>query len=294
MSKSVLWLSTALAAVLCSASALTAQTSQPLPPAAPSTAATPAKPVDAVAVPEVVVQQPNDPPASAKASPEKPKVAKDDAAPKAKAQIATTPPSTPVPPAAATADALPALPPLAADNAVKLDVPALVSAPNFAAPISGQTVNSTDRETTKDRPVFRVGDILSEVPGISVKQGNGPRDIGVSIRGSNARNGFGVRNIVVFEDGFQVTQPDGLSRTDLTDPHAYAGADVFRGPSSSLFGNYATGGAINFRTRPGGEINGVEYGVDVGSFGYVNGRQCRVLDLRQRRARRWLHRQWRL
>jgi iron complex outermembrane recepter protein len=45
---------------------------------------------------------------------------------------------------------------------------------------------------------------------------------------------------------------------------------VFRGPSSSLFGNYATGGAINFRTRPGGDINGIEYGIDAGSFGYLN------------------------
>ncbi len=48
------------------------------------------------------------------------------------------------------------------------------------------------------------------------------------------------------------------------------GIDVWRGPSSALFGNYATGGAINFRTRPGGDIDGVEYGVDVGSFNYLN------------------------
>ena len=42
------------------------------------------------------------------------------------------------------------------------------------------------------------------------------------------------------------------------------------GPPRRLFGDYATGGAINFRTRPGGEVNGFEYGVDVGSFGYLN------------------------
>ena len=97
--------------------------------------------------------------------------------------------------------------------------------------------------------MFSVSDLVKDSPGVSVKQGNGPRDIGLSIRGSNARNGFGVRDIQVFEDGFPVTQPDGLSRTDLTDPHAYAGVDVFRGPSSVLFGNYATGGAINFFAR---------------------------------------------
>ena len=78
-----------------------------------------------------------------------------------------------------------------------------------------------------------------------MKQGNGPRDMGVSIRGSNARNGFGIRNIVIFDDGFPVTQPDGLSRSDLIDPHAYGAIDVIRGPSSALYGNYATGGAVN-------------------------------------------------
>ncbi|MBS0270825.1 MAG: TonB-dependent receptor, partial [Proteobacteria bacterium] len=122
----------------------------------------------------------------------------------------------------------------------------------------------------EDAPVFSAADILREVPGVSLKQGNGPRDMGISIRGSNARNGFGIRNIVILDDGFPVTQPDGLSRSDLIDPHAYAGVDVWRGPSSALFGNYATGGAINFRTFPGGTIDGVEYGIDVGSFNYLN------------------------
>ncbi|MET1046099.1 MAG: TonB-dependent receptor [Hyphomicrobium sp.] len=122
----------------------------------------------------------------------------------------------------------------------------------------------------ENAPVFSVTDILREVPGVSLKQGNGPRDIGISIRGSNARNGFGIRNIVILDDGFPVTQPDGLSRSDLIDPHAYAGVDVWRGPSSALFGNYATGGAINYRTYPGGAIDGVDYGVDVGSFNYLN------------------------
>ena len=117
---------------------------------------------------------------------------------------------------------------------------------------------------------FSVFDVLRDSPGIDVKQGNGPRDIGISIRGSNAQNGFGIRNIQVFEDGFPVTQPDGLSRTDLTDPHAYGAIDVIRGPSSALYGNFATGGMINFRLRTGAQIDGVEVGTDAGSFGYLN------------------------
>jgi len=135
---------------------------------------------------------------------------------------------------------------------------------------AGQTATTIDRSRFEDRPAFSVSDILRESPGVSLKQGNGPRDLGISIRGSNARNGFGIRNIVVFDDGFPVTQPDGLSRSDLIDPHAYGAVDVIRGPSSALYGNYATGGAINFRTRPGGSIDGAEIGSEGGSFGYLN------------------------
>lgn len=139
-----------------------------------------------------------------------------------------------------------------------------------ASGAGAQAAAAVDMTRFEDAPVFSVADILHEVPGVSLKQGNGPRDMGISIRGSNARSGFGIRNIVVLDDGFPVTQPDGLSRSDLIDPHAYAGVDVWRGPSSALFGNYATGGAINFRTFPGGAIDGVEYGIDVGSFNYLN------------------------
>ena len=135
---------------------------------------------------------------------------------------------------------------------------------------AGQTATTIDRSQFDNRPAFSVSDVLRDSPGISIKQGNGPRDFGISIRGSNARNGFGIRNLVIFDDGFPVTQPDGLSRSDLIDPHAYGAIDVVRGPSSALYGNYATGGALNFRTRPGGSIDGVEYGVDGGSYGYLN------------------------
>ena len=161
----------------------------------------------------------------------------------------------------------------------------------------GQTITTVSGERIKNEPAFTVQDLLQESPGVSFKQGNGPRDIGISIRGSNARNGFGIRNIVVLEDGFPVTQPDGLSRTDLTDPHAYGGVDVYRGPSSAMFGNYATGGAINFRLCRGGEINGVRYGIEGGSFGYLNnyaivGGKSDMFEgaaVRQRRARRRLY-----
>jgi iron complex outermembrane receptor protein len=212
------------------------------PAPAPTPAGTEVKPAAGqVAVPEVVVTE-------AKPRPKK----------KATVRVATRPgprivaAPQPVAPAPAARSALAS------------------AAPDARLQPAGQTFTAVSSNVIKDSPAVTVRDLLQWSPGVSLKQGNGPRDLGISIRGSNARNGFAVRNIVVLDDGFPVTQPDGLSRTDLIDPHAYGVVDVYRGPSSAMFGNYATGGAINFRLRPGGAINGVDYGFEAGNFGYLN------------------------
>jgi iron complex outermembrane receptor protein len=136
--------------------------------------------------------------------------------------------------------------------------------------VTGQTVTTVSDAAFRNTPATNIADIVKLSPGVAVIQGNGPRDVGVSIRGSNARNSFGARNIQVFEDDFPVTQPDGLARFDLTDPHAYGAVDVVRGPSSARYGNYAIGGAVNFRTRRGRDIDGAEFGLDGGGDGYAN------------------------
>ncbi|NGY05552.1 TonB-dependent receptor family protein [Solimonas terrae] len=135
---------------------------------------------------------------------------------------------------------------------------------------AAQTATRVDRAQFAYQPGTSIAEALSLSPGVSFVQGNGPRDVAVSVRGSSNRQTYGVRNIKVFEDGFDVTQPDGLSRTDLTDPHAYGSIDVLRGPSSAWFGNYASGGAIDFRLRDGADIRGIESGLDAGSYGYLN------------------------
>jgi iron complex outermembrane recepter protein len=54
----------------------------------------------------------------------------------------------------------------------------------------GQTLTAINRDQFDDRQTFTIGSVLQDSPGIDIKQGNGPRDVGISIRGSNARNGF--------------------------------------------------------------------------------------------------------
>lgn len=231
-----------------------------------------AAPSNSIALPDVTVQQGSQkpPPQTAEQKPTA-KVKKKVVAKK------STPPTGAPKPTATPSEVAGASSPLPGANLTLAPAAGNPGAPSSsvasvpgASGAGAQTATGVDMTRFQNTPVFSVNDILHDVPGVSLKQGNGPRDLGISIRGSNARNGFGIRNIVILDDGFPVTQPDGLSRSDLIDPHAYAGIDVWRGPSSALFGNYATGGAMNFRTWPGGVIDGVEYGIDVGSFNYLN------------------------
>jgi iron complex outermembrane receptor protein len=148
----------------------------------------------------------------------------------------------------------------------QVTVSAAAPEPEPAERPTGQAVATVTRELFDNQPNVTIADVLNLVPGVSVIQGNGPRDVSVSVRGSNDRQAFGVRNIQLFEDGFPVTQPDGTGRMDLTDPHAYGAIDVVQGPSSALYGNYATGGAINFHTRSGSDLNGIVAGADFGQF----------------------------
>ena len=135
---------------------------------------------------------------------------------------------------------------------------------------AGQTVYAATSATVSDTPALTVADLLIQVPGVTAINGNGPRDVSLSIRGSNDHMAFGIRNIQLLEDGFPLTQPDGRARADLIDPHAYAGADVFEGPDSSVFGDYAIEGALDLHTRTGAAIDGIEAGGDFGSFSTVN------------------------
>lgn len=134
----------------------------------------------------------------------------------------------------------------------------------------GRAASTVEQEDIEHARAFTVKELIEATPGVFLKEGNGPRDVGISIRGSGAKTTFAIRNIKVFDDWFPTTQPDGLSRMDLNDPHAYEGVDVLRGPSSAFYDNYALGGVVNFRTRKGRDIRGFEIGNEGGSYGYSN------------------------
>ena len=132
----------------------------------------------------------------------------------------------------------------------------------------GITFSSTPRSETDSQPTRTMKEAMESLPGVVLRQANGPRDFSISIRGSGVKTSFAVRDLKIYEDGFIQTQSDGLSRLDMQDPWFMRSVEVTRGASSSLYDNYALGGMVQFRTRRGSDINGVESFFSGGSYGY--------------------------
>ncbi len=132
----------------------------------------------------------------------------------------------------------------------------------------GLSLSATDPTETDSQPTRTMKESMESLPGVVLRQANGPRDFSIMIRGQGAKTTFAVRDIKIYEDGFQLTQSDGLSRLDIHDPWFMRSAEVTRGASSSLYDNYALGGMVQFRTRRGSDINGIETFLSGGSFGY--------------------------
>jgi len=132
----------------------------------------------------------------------------------------------------------------------------------------GVTIMSTVPAEYENQPTRTLRESLESLPGVVIRQANGPRDFSISLRGSGVKTTFAIRDIKLYEDGIGQTQSDGLSRLDIHDPWFMKSVEVIPGASSSMFDNYALGGMVHFRTRRGSDINGVESFLSGGSFGY--------------------------
>jgi len=153
------------------------------------------------------------------------------------------------------------------EEAVMLEEMSIVSTRILKRP-EGLTLSSTPQSETDSQPTRTMKESMESLPGVVLRQANGPRDFSISIRGSGVKTAFAIRDIKVYEDGFQQTQSDGLSRLDIQDPWFMRSTEVIRGAASSLYDNYALGGMVQFKTRRGSDINGVEGFFSGGSFGY--------------------------
>jgi len=128
----------------------------------------------------------------------------------------------------------------------------IVTAPRSSLPLY-QVPNSIqvlDREDIQRGEIgLSLEESLRSVPGVLVNNRNnlsqGDR---ISIRGIGSRASFGVRGIKLVVDEIPLTMSDGQSQLNNLDLGSTGQIEVWRGPSSSLYGN-ASGGLINIKTE---------------------------------------------
>ncbi|MEP6933325.1 MAG: Plug domain-containing protein, partial [Nitrospirota bacterium] len=82
----------------------------------------------------------------------------------------------------------------------------------------GVSLSATVPSETDSQPTRTMKESMESLPGVVLRQANGPRDFSMMIRGQGVKTSFAVRDIKIYEDGIQQTQSDGLSRLDIQDP----------------------------------------------------------------------------
>jgi len=120
------------------------------------------------------------------------------------------------------------------------------------------TVNVVDMETFQDQPIHRTEEILKEVPGVEIGNYNmgGVANV-VQMRGFSSGGHGG--DLGVYLDGIPLNEgeshADGYADMNVIIPLEVERLEVYKGPSSALFGNFARGGVLSFHTRQRGEYN---------------------------------------
>lgn len=125
-----------------------------------------------------------------------------------------------------------------------------------------------DTNTINRTSTVSLTEALRTVPGVIAGNLFGGDDVRLSIRGSGARGGFGVRGVGLLLDGVPITEPDGQTRLDQLDLGAARSIEIVRGPGSAMYGGAASGGVVNVITRSGRELQGVSLRVTGGGFGF--------------------------
>lgn len=141
-------------------------------------------------------------------------------------------------PAATTA---PAVAPIVGDGAgvAGYGTPAQSGLSRYPVPLARtpQTVNVVPQQLLQDQRTTSVQEALRNVPGITFTAGEGGiQGDNVTIRGYTARNDF-------YRDG--IRDPGWYAR----DAFSFDRVEVYKGPSSFLFGRGSTGGVINIVSK---------------------------------------------
>jgi iron complex outermembrane receptor protein len=109
-----------------------------------------------------------------------------------------------------------------------------------------------------------IQEALNRLPGVKMES----RGIGgsrrISIRGSNARSPFAIRNTFLLADGFVLTSADGVSPFEWLDPQLLTGVEVIAGPTGAFIGG-GYGGVVSVTLKP--DAQALRFGTSVATLG---------------------------
>lgn len=108
------------------------------------------------------------------------------------------------------------------------------------------TVHIMQDSLHTDLSFFSLAKWMNQSPGVRLEE-RSPGSYRISIRGSTLRSPFGVRNIKVYLDGFNLTDGGGNTYLQLLSPELITKSEILKGPASSMYGA-GIGGALLFST----------------------------------------------
>jgi iron complex outermembrane receptor protein len=105
--------------------------------------------------------------------------------------------------------------------------------------------------------------LINTIPGVRMDE-RSPASYRLNIRGSSMRSPFGVRNVKVYYNGLPYTEPGGTSYINQLGLLNFSGAEIAKGPGSSMYGAGTGGVVLLGASRP--EHTGINAGYVYGSY----------------------------
>jgi iron complex outermembrane receptor protein len=134
--------------------------------------------------------------------------------------------------------------------------------PELTPELASTTATVVGRERIVNRVYVTPVDILRTSPGVAITQyGEGGVPTMVKMRGFSGAHTYGV---AFFLDGVNINEPGGAADNSMFNPIEIDHVEIIKGPSSVLYGNYASGGVVHYHTIS--RENLTKFNVRYGSF----------------------------
>jgi iron complex outermembrane receptor protein len=120
-----------------------------------------------------------------------------------------------------------------------------------------------DEKTLQNFSAQSAVQVINTIPGVRMDE-RSPASYRLNIRGSSMRSPFGVRNVKVYYNDLPYTEPGGTTYLNQLGLLNFSGAEIVKGPGSSMYGA-GTGGVVLLGMPPP-DHTGVHAGYVYGSY----------------------------